>query len=134
MEHQPTVVVEPVEGHPGAFWLRWSSYVAESDVRPAFQKLTRLLDDAHAPIHVLVDLRSNPRLPLQTTISETMSGPFMHRNMGRLLVIGSNSRAEIVGAVITKVGRLNSISWFQTEEEALSCLATLEGEKVPAWG
>ena len=117
-----------------AFWLRWASYVAETDVRPAFRNLTRLLDVAHGPVHVIVDLRNDPRLPLQTTISETMSGPFMHRNMGRWLVIGSNNRAAIIAAVITKVGRIDSIFWFETEEEALAHLATLEGEQVPAWG
>ena len=133
MEDHLTVMVEPVTGYPGAYWLRWSSYVAETDIRPAFHQLTHLLDEAHDPIHVLVDLRRNPRLPLQTTISETMNGPFMHRNMGMWLVVGKNPRAEIVATVITKVGRINSILWFATEQEALRKLAELEREKIPVW-
>ena len=90
MEHSSSVLVEPVDGHPGAYWLRWDQWVAEIDIRPAFHALTRALDEARAPVNVIVDLRANPHLPLQTTISETISGPFLHRNMGRWLVVGSN--------------------------------------------
>lgn len=133
MQAHSSVTVEPVEGHPAAFWLRWSSYVAESDVRPAFRALTRCLDEANTRVHILVDLRSNPRLPLQTTISETMNGPFLHKNMGTWLVIGRNPRAEIVASVISRAGHVNSIVWFKTEQEALRHLETLEAQKIPAW-
>ena len=133
MENHETVIVEPVKDHPDALWLRWAPYVAEADIRPAFHELTRRLDEAHSPVQVLVDLRQNPRLPLQTTIFETMNGPFLHPNMGLWLVVGTNPRAEIIATVITRVGRMDSILWYKTEAEALRKLEALEASRIKAW-
>lgn len=134
MGNPPTVWIEAVEGYANARWLRWASTIDEADVRAAFHDLTQVLNAASGPVHVLVDLRSDPRLPLQTTILETMNGPFMHRNMGRWLVIGSNHRAEIVASVITKVGRRASIAWFKTDGEALAHLGELEVDRDRSLG
>jgi hypothetical protein len=133
MEHRHTVTIEPIKDHPNALRLNWERWVVEADVRPTFHELTHYLDEAFAPVNVLVDLTSDPRLPLQTTISETISGPFMHPNMGMWLVVGTNQRAQIVANVITLVGLRDSIRWFESEAEALAFLDQLEGRLVPAW-
>jgi hypothetical protein len=132
MEHRPTVFIESVDNHPTAVWLRWERWVVEADVRPAFHEMTHRLDTARQPVHVLVDLRADPRLPLQTTISETLSGPFMHPNMGEWLVIGTNARAHFVADMITRVGRQNSIRWFQTDTEAFEHLSGREASQIQA--
>jgi hypothetical protein len=134
MDHQPSVTVERVEGYPHAVRLKWERYVVETDIRPAFHQLTRFLDEASQPINVLVDLRSDPHLPLQTTISETLSGPFLHKKMGLWLVVGFNQRAEVVANVISAVGPRDTIRWYKTEAEALEHLSQLEERYAPAWG
>lgn len=133
MDHKSTVTIEPIDAYPNAVRLRWERWVVEADVRPAFHELTRRLDIARQPLNVIVDLSADPRLPLQTTISETISGPFAHPNMGVWLVVGTNQRAHFIADMITRVGRQDSIRWFQTEAEAIEFLSGLEAGQIQAW-
>lgn len=125
MESLPSVRVSPVEGYHNAYWLQWDSVVKEMDIAPAFQKLTKLLDDASGLVYVIVDLRANPNMPVAATMQETMAGPFRHENMGEWIVIGQNWRAEMIANVITKVGLRTNITWVKTEEEAFAKLDDL---------
>lgn len=120
-----TVRVEPVEGYENAYWLIWDAEVSVEDVAPAFRQLTAALDAASSAVHVMVDLRSDPHLPLAATTQETLAGPFRHPRMGEWLVIGTNWRAEVVANVISKVGLRMNIRWYATEEDALNHLKEL---------
>jgi hypothetical protein len=113
---------QPGGGKQDFCWLIWDKQVAVEDVAPAFQKLTAILDKAEMPVHVLVDLRSDPAIPLSATTTEVLGGPFRHKMMGEWLVIGKNWRAEMIANVITKVGLRMNISWFETADEALARL------------
>jgi hypothetical protein len=122
MSELPTLRVEPVEGIANACWLIWNKQIAVEDVAPAFQRLTAILDNATMPVHVLVDLRSDPAIPLSATTTEVLGGPFRHKMMGEWLVIGKNWRAEMVANVITSVGLRMNITWFETTDEAMARL------------
>jgi hypothetical protein len=74
MENAQTVRVFPVSAHPGAWWLQWEAEVNPDHVPSAFAKLTAALDAAASPVHVLVDLRKDPVLPLTITIHGNYSG------------------------------------------------------------
>jgi len=121
-----TVRVMAVPGHPCAIWLQWDAKINPDHIPPAFDQLNTGLDSAEHPVHVLVDLRQNPTLPLAITMHEALSGPFTHPRMGIWLVIGSNQRAQIVANVITKAGFRKNIQWFETEEDAFARLEELE--------
>jgi hypothetical protein len=125
MSDLPSLRVEPVEGIANACWLIWDKQIAVGDVAPAFKKLTAILDKAETPVHVLVDLRSDPAIPLSITTTEVLAGPFRHKMMGEWLVIGKNWRAEVVANVITTVGLRMNISWFETADEAMTRLREL---------
>jgi hypothetical protein len=130
MEQKRTVRVERVEGHPKALCLRWEQRIVESDIHPAFHEMTKFLDEAGQPVHVIVDLRADPNLPLSTTIFETLRGPFSHHNMGQWLVIAENARAKVIANIISKVGIRDSIHWFNTEDEALEHLTQIEAKPL----
>jgi hypothetical protein len=125
MSELPSLRVEPVEGIANACWMIWDKQIAVADVAPAFKKLTAILDKAETPVHVLVDLRSDPAIPLSLTTTEALAGPFRHRMMGEWLVIGKNWRAEVVADVVSKVGLRMNISWFETADDALARLREL---------
>lgn len=129
MNHEPTVTVTAVPNHH-ALVLRWAAWINEFDVPAAFHEMTAALDRASLPLHVIVDLTQNPNLPLATTISETVSGPFMHPMMGQWLVVGSNRRAEIVARTVTAIGLRTNINWFDDMAEAMAFLETLEAREA----
>jgi hypothetical protein len=126
----PTVRVEPIPDYRESYKLIWEGRVQAEDVPPAFAILNKALAEASAPIYVLVDLTSNPTLPLSVTIEETLRGPFNHPMLAEWLVYGTNWRAQTIANVITKVGLRSNIRWSSSEAEALEYLGSVRPKTV----
>src|SRR5581483_12105606 len=81
-----TVEIFPTE-RSNVLNMVWSRKVDSADVAFTFRAVTEILDKSTEAVHIIVDIRQDPKFPLQTTISETLSGPFRHAKMGQWLVL-----------------------------------------------
>jgi|GEM_PF-6748295 len=125
MNNQPTVRVEPVEGHDDAYWVVWDKEIVDSDVFAAFDLLQCILNDADQPVNVLLDLRADPNMPVAITM-ESILDPYRHVMLNKWLIIGTNWRAEMIVSVLRKLAMRDSTLWFDTVEEALDELQRIE--------
>lgn len=110
-----SVIVLPVEER-NILKMVWNRQVTSDDVSTAFHEITALLDKSSQQIDIIVDIRQNPNFPLQTTISETLRGPFNHPKMGKWLVIGSSLMAKVIANVLINMGQRDNILWFDDED------------------
>jgi len=124
MESEITVSVEVINDH-GDLKMVWEAYPKDKHVSSAFDYINTSLNETHHPIYILVDLQSDPQIPLTTTIREVMSGPFRHKNLKKWLVVGRNRRAQVVARVMDTISKDSTILWFDTENEALDKLNEL---------
>ena len=120
-----TVRIEPVTGHEPALWMIWDRWPAEAAVTRACESMVAHMDAADQPVHVLVDLRSNPNFPMRVTVMDVLEGPARHCKMGDWLVIGANRLAKVIGSVVSRVTRRENIRWYDTEEQTLAALDKL---------
>ena len=127
MKQDLTVFVDVINDR-GDLKMTWGEYPQESDISTAFDFINDHLKNTDHPIYIVVDLSSDPQIPLSTTIREVMSGPFRHRNLKKWLVIGINRRAQVVARVMDTISRESTILWFDTETEALTRLNELMTE------
>lgn len=118
------IAVVPIEG-TSHLKMVWPRMVEPVDVTVAFRDIVLCLNEASAPVHIMVDIRQDPNFPMQATIFEALNGPFKHPKMGQWLVLGNSSKARAIANVLSKIGRRNSIHWFEDEDRALRFLAEL---------
>lgn len=115
-----TVSVEALEGYP-ALKMIWQHDVVETDVAPAFAKISAALDATKHPLYVVVDLLSNPRFPIMTTVQEALA-PYRDPMLKEWLIIGSNWMAKAIESTLARITRHKNVRWFKTEAEALAYL------------
>ena len=115
-----TVSVEAIEGYP-ALKMMWQHDVVEADVAPAFAKISAALDATKRPLYVVVDLRSNPRFPILTTVQEALT-PYRDPMLKEWLIVGSNWMAKAIESTLADITRHKNVRWFKTESEALAHL------------
>lgn len=116
----PTVSVEPIEGYP-ALKMIWQHDVVEADVAPAFARISAALDATNRPLYIVVDLLSNPRFPIMTTVQEALS-PYRDPMLKEWLIVGSNWMAKAIEGTLARITRHKNVRWFKTETEALAYL------------
>lgn len=116
-----SITVEPVEGY-SALKMTWPVHPTEEHVRVAFEQIVAYLNAAQQTVHVIVDLRSDPNIPVTYTFHHVVQGPFNHDRMGNWLVIGKNPRAELVSRLMNVIRRRDNILWFDTEDQAMDKL------------
>lgn len=124
----PTITVEPIAGC-NILKMTWGAEIDEHDIAVAFRAVASELRKAQQPIHVIVDISSNPRFPMQTVISETLGGLFNQPQMGTWVVVGVSRAAHIVTNVLNRLGHRDKVFRFATEEEALSHLAARQPQR-----
>ncbi len=122
---EPTVIVEPLEGY-NAVRMAWQRRVDVGDIEAAFREVLRLLDDAEAPVHFVIDIASNPSFPLLTTIQGVLSGPFAHPALGECLVIGASDMAHVFARTLDRMSVRKPVRWFASAEYALDYLRHLQ--------
>jgi hypothetical protein len=116
-----TISVEPLEGYP-ALKMIWQHDVVEADVAPAFAKISAALDASKRPMYVVVDLLSNPRFPIMTTVQEALA-PYRDPMLKEWLIVGSNWMAKAIESTLARITRHKNVRWFKTEAEALAYLS-----------
>ena len=99
----------------------WQHDIIEADVAPAFQKISTALDATKRPLYVIVDLLSNPRFPIMTTVQEALP-PYRDPMLKEWLIVGSNWMAKAIESTLARITRHNNVRWFKTEAEALAYL------------
>lgn len=116
-----TCTATPIAGLP-AVKLWWASRVDQKDVKPAFERLTTLINESPVPIYVLVDLSQRPDLPVIETIHNAISGPFRNANLAEWLVVGSSPLAQIIGRSLSMLASRSNIRHFESEQAAMAYL------------
>lgn len=120
---QKSVYVMPIIGKAPHLRFVWAADPNVYDIENAFAYIDQVLDRADTPVHIIVDVRSQPKLPLGKTMSNAIKAQRTDM-MGKWLVIGADWRAEFIGKTISSVGK-NNIEWFDSEEEAMQRLNDL---------
>ena len=118
----PTIIVELIADY-NILKMIWGPQVEEHDIAVAFRSIASTLKKSEYPIDVIVDISSNPHFPMQTVISEALSGPFNYPHMGTWVVVGTSRAAHIVSNVLNRLSGQEKVFRFSTQEEALSHLA-----------
>lgn len=111
-----SVYVEVLPNYAPHLHFVWSSSPQPADVVAAFDDIVDHLNNQMTRVHIVVDVRSDPRFPLGTTLTGAIRAQ-QHLLMGRWLVIGANWMSEFIGRTITSVGKQN-VEWFEDEEGA----------------
>ncbi len=119
------IVLEPLAGH-NALRMIWPHQVDSDDVHRAFQELVRILDQSRVDIHVIVDITNSPKFPIQTVITETLTGSHYHSHLGDWLIVGSNRMGRMIGNVLDSMSKRDVIHWFETEDRAIAYLVSFE--------
>lgn len=120
---QKSVFVVPIIGKAPHLRFVWGELPTIDDIENAFAYINQIIESADKPIHIIVDVSSQPKLPLGKTITNAIHTQRMDK-LGKWLVIGADWRAEFIGKTISSVGK-NNIEWFATEEEAMQRLDEL---------
>lgn len=113
---EPTVSLKVLT--PTIVLLNWQHDVDKNDVVQAFDDLRAFLKEASQPVHVIVDIRSDPGFPLQTTIANAMNDVYGHENLAEWLVVGENQFAKLIASVLERFRRRGNIQWLDSIEEA----------------
>lgn len=120
-----TVTVEPLSAE-NVLRMTWQKWVTEEDVYAAFKIITTALVESQNDLFVIVDLRNNPNFPLNATVTGALYGPYRNPRLKEWLIIGSNSTARLIARLLNSISRRDNIHWFNSEDEALAYLATLQ--------
>ena len=120
---QKSVYVMPIIGKAPHLRFVWTEQPTLDDIENAFAYIDQVLDRADTSVHIIVDVRSQPKLPLGKTMTNAIKAQRTD-TMGMWLVIGADWRAEFIGKTISSVGK-NNIEWFDSEEEAIQRLDEL---------
>ncbi|MBN1964160.1 MAG: hypothetical protein JW910_05915 [Anaerolineae bacterium] len=128
MTAQPTVHVEPIPGCP-ALKMTWQQHVRDEDVKTAFEDIIAALEAREAPLFVIVDLLSNPRFPLRTTVQEASSA-YRDRRLAAWLIVGSNWMARMVEGSLSRLTGRHNVYWYESEAEALAALEEMDHTPV----
>jgi hypothetical protein len=107
--------------YPGLLMM-WPPRPTRSDVRVAFDQLTRRLDRTLTPLYVVADLRAKPQLPMRTTIREALLGPYNHPMLAAWLVIGTTPVARVIAQSLGSITGRHNVYWFKDDEEVLAYL------------
>lgn len=118
---EKTVRIEAVEGYR-ALWMHWAREVNKDDVNPAFREMAHLLNQSRGPLRVIVDLRQNPKFPLNETLTGALSGPFRHPHLAEWLMIGSSPMAQAIARALSAVTLRRNLLWFDSEAEVFAYL------------
>lgn len=102
--------------------MTWEARPTVQDVMAAFETLESHLQQRTAPLHVIVDIRSNPEFPLMATAR--MAVPLYRSDMlAAWLIIGRNTAARAIESVLAQLTRRHNVYWFKDEAEALAFIA-----------
>lgn len=118
-----TVYVVPILGKAPHLRFVWTENPTIEDIESAFAYIDQVLETADTQVHIIVDVSSQPKIPLGKTMTNAIQAQRTDA-MGKWLVIGADWRAEFIGKTISSVGK-NNIEWFNSDEDAMQRLNEL---------
>ncbi|MCA9905871.1 MAG: hypothetical protein KC547_18575 [Anaerolineae bacterium] len=109
---------------PQCIRMIWGHNVNERDVKSAFAQIQALLDEVSEPRCVLVDLSSEPNMPLGATVQNALWGPYRHPRLRTWLIIESrpNRVAHVAEKFLSGATGRQNVLWFTSEAEALDAV------------
>lgn len=128
MNQESTVWIEVLEDYNDALLMTWTARPNQRDVQQVFEAIRTHLNHSSHPIHIIVDIQSNPAFPLADTLHGALK-PQTHTRMGKWLVIGTNHVARIIARTISSFYNSN-IEWMPDESAAYDRLSELIAEKI----
>src|SRR5215207_2483046 len=99
---QPTVTVEQFDDL-NAIKMTWQRWVDDYDVSAALQTIDALLEAAEQPLYVVVDISSDPNVPLRQMLNEVIGERQGSNKLQEWLVIGTNPAGRIIERNLAKV-------------------------------
>ncbi|HLA45082.1 MAG TPA: hypothetical protein VJZ27_16675 [Aggregatilineales bacterium] len=126
-EENSGIQVEPIDGY-NALKLICKHNIDDHDLHGASQQILAALDRTTAPLHLVVDLTSQPELPVGATTYEILTGPIKNPLLGKFLVFGSSPSAHLVADFVEFRGTVEAL-WFDTEAEAMAYLDQIGGKR-----
>lgn len=112
---------EPIEGY-NALYLNWHNRAKNNDVVTILNELNDILEKTTSPLHLIIDLRGKPNIPIHTTVAKVLQGPAFHPMMGYWLLVAPSTTIRIVVNAINAIDSKVTHSWHDTLEEAYEYL------------
>jgi|GEM_PF-2279497 len=101
--------------HYRAIHMKWSADIDRRSIKMYFDELCDILDAENDPLCVVVDLRENKFMPLIDTFKAVIAEAHGHPKLATWLVLGENSFARPVAAMLNRFGQATDIMWFDNE-------------------
>src|SRR5688572_13968311 len=118
MADETGIYVEAVLGYR-ALRLVWYSRVEREDVVWAFRMVASSLDNADAPLDMLIDVRDDP----DHIDFKSWSVPVDHPRLGRWFIVGTSNAATMIAAKLSALGvSPEKVLMFNSQTEAFKYL------------
>ena len=109
-------------GDTNAIVMRCGHHITIDDVNHAFKEVDTLLYQATEPLYVVLDLRTDPRIPLVATLQAASFGPYRNPRLKEWLIIGSSPVAHTIVRILGATTGRHNVRWFVTEDEVKAYL------------
>lgn len=110
---------------PKVYMVTWDGTLNGEDVVHSFQDIRQVLDNNKDEIHVLFDLTSVKNIPFNAPTLALSSGFMKHRNLGKVMVVGMNMRAQILADIVVRVTG-KDITFYDHHDAALRSISTFD--------
>lgn len=121
MTSKSSVSVECLDGIP-AIRMNWEKQVNNRDVAEAFEIINNLLNESVHSLYVIVDLQSNPNMPVAATLNGALFGPYRNPRLKKWLIIGASSLGRVVENILSSVTGRHNVQWFDDSDAVFAYL------------
>ena len=113
-----TVWVKVMDNLP-VIKMTWGSHINISDVDTAFNQITEILEQSTQDTYVLIDLRMNPKFPLNPTLLGALLGSHQDPNLKGWLIVGANLPTRFIAHTLARLTDNVGVGTFNSEDEAV---------------
>ncbi|MCI0710480.1 MAG: hypothetical protein L0154_10000 [Chloroflexi bacterium] len=110
---------------PNVYMVTWDGTLNSDDVIHSFQDIRHVLDNNKDEIHILFDLTRVKNIPFSAPTLALSAGFMKHRNLGKVMVVGMNMRAQILADIVVRVTG-KDITFYDHHDAALRSISTFD--------
>lgn len=108
---------------PTVYMVTWEGNLKNEDVLRSFHDIRHVLDTNKDEVHVLFDLTQVKNIPFNTPTIALSSGFMKHHNLGKVMVVGMNMRAQILADIVVRVTG-KDVTFYDHHDAALRSIST----------
>jgi hypothetical protein len=108
---------------PSIFMVIWEGNLKSEDVVRSFHDIQQALDSNEGEIHVLFDLTHVKNIPFNAPTLALSTGFMKHQNLGKVMVVGMNMRAQILADIVARVTG-KELTFYDNHDAALRSTST----------